>query len=82
MSLPVVSSVVGKPSEAVVELLTNLLADARAGRITMVAVAMCDEDGHGSHALGWGEDTNLLTLVGAIARMQFGLIQRHTSSPG
>jgi hypothetical protein len=68
MTLPIAFEVTGEPCSAVVEALANALAEARAGRITMVAIACVADDGKGFHTIGWGPGHNPLTLVGACER--------------
>lgn len=49
MTLSVVSKVDGEPCDATVEVLASALAEARAGRIKMVALAAVDHRGNGWH---------------------------------
>ena len=76
MSLSRLAEVKSDPCAACVELLESLLADAKAGQLTMLAIASVDETGHGMHSFAYEAKTDRLQLLGAIERMKYGLLRK------
>lgn len=65
------------PTQEVVDLLETTLAQARAGEISSVAVAVVYRSGNTSD--GWSKMLSHSTLIGAVARLQHRLIARAES---
>jgi hypothetical protein len=76
MSLSRVAEVKSDPSAACVELLESLLAEAKAGQLTMLAIASVDEKGQGMHSFAWEGSNDRLQLLGAVERMKHGLLRK------
>lgn len=68
------SEVSAKPVESVIELLEKILADAKAGKITAVALATTTPAGGTGTA--WTGDAWVSHLLGSVAMLQHRLTQR------
>lgn len=65
-------------SEGCVKALENMLAQAKRGELTGVAVAGVDAEGFSYSAYEGGE--NIATLIGAVERVKFRLLQHQDES--